>query len=108
VEDYGINIKPRITGISNPQMLNANKPDLIVYPNPSQGIFNIKINLLQGSEFKLDVVNSLGQAVIHKSLNTQAGSLNEQLDLSSLADGLYYLFAITPEGGIAQTRLIKQ
>jgi photosystem II stability/assembly factor-like uncharacterized protein len=108
VEDYGINIKPRITGISNPQMLSANKPDLIVYPNPSQGVFNIKINLLQGSEFKLDVVNSLGQVVIHKSLNTQAGSLNEQLDLSSLADGLYYLFAITPEGGIAQTRLIKQ
>ncbi|MCD6345958.1 MAG: T9SS type A sorting domain-containing protein, partial [Bacteroidales bacterium] len=108
VEDYGVNIKPHITSVDNLQIINANTPELVVYPNPSQGIFNISINSLNASKLRLNIVNSLGQVVIQKSISARAGDTTERLDLSMFENGLYYIFVITPEGHYTQARLIKQ
>lgn len=62
-----------------------------IYPNPSKGIFNIKIDGNTSDELKLEILNGNGQ--ILKSLNVNE-SFNEGkliLDLHELPKGLYFL-----------------
>jgi PKD repeat protein len=65
--------------------------NLLVYPNPTEGVFNITFKLLE-AKVKLWVVNPTGQVLINKELNVHFNSDNQyQLDLSSSPAGVYYL-----------------
>jgi uncharacterized repeat protein (TIGR03803 family) len=66
-------------GIANNSVNN-----LTVYPNPSTGLFYIESNILNG---KLIISNLLGVIVFEKD-KFQTG---ENIDLSRIAEGVYYL-----------------
>ena len=108
IEDYGINIKPRITGISNQEMITWNNPQILAYPNPNNGIFSMVITLQNPSDLSLDVVNSLGQVVHQRTIQGYTGTNTEKIDLSHLSEGMYYLFIKTAEGRFSQTRIMKK
>ncbi len=107
VEDYGINIKPRITSIENIATAR-NQVNLLVYPNPGTGSYQLEIPGRFNAQVELDVVNSLGQVVYRDQLqNTNPGEVRN-VDLSHLPDGLYYFFLRNESGSLAQKRVIKQ
>jgi hypothetical protein len=66
------------TTLNTDEFENAN---FVIYPNPSNGIFTIKTNDTKNLSWK--VYNNLGQTVSNGS------SFN--IDLSSLASGMYLL-----------------
>jgi hypothetical protein len=63
-----------------------------VYPNPSTGSFNVKMNVANGvnENITMEVVNTIGQVVYSVKPVVQNGYINEKIDLNSnLASGLY-------------------
>lgn len=63
---------------------------MTVYPNPSKGITTIKLDLESAKAVQLTVFNQTGQLVRTIDLGTTQ-HIQEQLNLSDLPDGLYYL-----------------
>jgi hypothetical protein len=89
--------KPVFTGIDDellPQLLN-NKP-VLVYPNPSGGLFNLAFELPRPSAVEVTIFNMLGHAVKKVSVeNAGAGINNVSVDLSAErgskpASGIYF------------------
>lgn len=63
-----------------------------VYPNPSQGLVNINLEMAQADLVNIEVINALGQVMHYQ--NKQALSQGEnqiQLQLNDLANGLYFI-----------------
>lgn len=72
--------------------------DVVVYPNPSEGVFNI-----QGQDIrKIEVFNAYGQVVVSKEIKNDC----LQIDLSPYANGVYMLRLITDKG-MAKKQIIK-
>ena len=90
-ESLGIEINPSITKETTTEILTKNRfatDELKVFPNPTQGLTNITIDLATEEEVVVTVVNQTGQLV----KQTQMGltqSINQQIDLSDLPNGMY-------------------
>jgi hypothetical protein len=65
---------------------------LNVFPNPSNGVFTVSLNASKGSHtLVLSVINTLGQVVATSNFSDVQASFSKQLDLSSLAKGVYFI-----------------
>ncbi|MFH1119468.1 MAG: S8 family serine peptidase [Bacteroidota bacterium] len=69
---------------------NADKADLNVYPNPSNGEITLTVGNLKG-EVDLSVISLLGNIVYHAQRLTANGTLSQKLDLSHLPSGIYVI-----------------
>ena len=80
--------------------LNDNEHDFVnIFPNPSNGIFNIEGNGLR----KIEVVNAFGQTVLLREVENNL----MQIDLGDKAAGVYLLRVIT-NNGITTKQLVKE
>jgi hypothetical protein len=64
-----------------------------VAPNPSKGTFILKgaTTNVTDEEVSVEVTNMLGQVIYRNSFLTQGGKLNQQIQLGSVANGMYIL-----------------
>ena len=61
-----------------------------LFPNPSNGLFNVSIDLINTEDFSISVINTLGQVI--KQLNyTNSNGGKSILDLSSNSNGVYFV-----------------
>lgn len=91
-----INI-PIVTSIKN----NSNISRLSIYPNPTNGILNIEMNVDNDNNTYLEIINLLGQNII-----TQKLSFGKQHKISlekNLPEGIYQLFLRNENAIIAST-----
>ncbi|WP_417368745.1 T9SS type A sorting domain-containing protein [Flavobacterium beibuense] len=72
-------------GVDVPEISNSK---ISVFPNPSQGIFNLQMDGYEGETFELTVYNTLGQTIIEKTLT---GENNYQIDLTGQNTGNYFV-----------------
>ena len=61
------------------------------YPNPTTGLMNVSIENSESATAKLVLVNTLGQIVWEKDIQMLAGKVNEEIDMTHLATGIYSL-----------------
>jgi len=73
---------PSTTGINS---INNNESELIVFPNPSNGIFTIQNSGTENP--KVEVYNYLGECIYQQICK----SANQQIDLSFHPNGIYFL-----------------
>jgi subtilisin-like proprotein convertase family protein len=78
--------------------------NILVYPNPSSGIFNVKLNSFIDSDIKISVYDILGREVLQNSFNT-ISDFNEEIDISNANTGTY-LMTISSERGKVTRRII--
>ena len=78
-----------------------------VYPNPSNGLFQVKVDNGQRGPITLRVTDALGRTVSHVALNKGGAPLQHALDLNKLSSGVYQLHLDMPEG-TAVVKLLKQ
>ncbi len=77
--------------------------NVVVYPNPSNGIFILNVNALyQNIEMKFTILNNLGE-IIYDHVAT--GGNQQQIDISDYAAGTYTLKIIS-ENGFATKKLV--
>ena len=63
---------------------------LLVYPSPSNGIFNIKYDNKAATKKSLRIITVKGQVVYSKSISLKKSG-TEQVDISSFAKGFYFV-----------------
>ncbi|PLX04804.1 MAG: hypothetical protein C0595_01790 [Marinilabiliales bacterium] len=84
-----------------------NTVDVKVYPNPSNGIFNLKINADKSSLVEIMVVSTNGRVVYKKSDVNLNGESNINIDLSTFAKGAYQLLIRNDKGMINKKLILK-
>ena len=62
--------------------------DLIIYPNPNNGSFNVQFTSDSGNEIKVNVHDMRGREIFNKSF-TNTGLFNESLQLNKAQAGIY-------------------
>jgi hypothetical protein len=88
-----------ITGISN----LASKVEWSVFPNPSQGLFQIYPIVPHGGDFvRMEVVNMAGEIILSKTLGNEDASFD--FDLSLQPRGIYFVQKI--EGIMRSSKII--
>jgi hypothetical protein len=65
--------------------------EILIYPNPSSGQFNILQNSDNESESMIKIYNLLGQIVLTKTFSTTNGLNNFKLDITNCSKGIYIL-----------------
>ena len=93
----GISFTTGIQTVSN--------PDLLVYPNPSNGEINILMGEFSG-KVELGVYDMSGRLLMRKELNTEPGSVYP-VNLGGLSRGIYNL-VMTNESGKVVRKIIIQ
>jgi hypothetical protein len=66
-----------------------------VTPNPSSGILNVTLATENPTALQLKVVDQLGKVVFELENNEPTNQHREQLDLTHLAKGVYFIQAIS-------------
>lgn len=98
VEDYCIILLEKVTST-----LDLGNKEMVAFPNPTN--HSIRIEDTESTQFTFDVslVNLVGE-VVFQSQNYRTG---EEIDLSNLSNGVYFLMVETEEG-IRKIRVVKQ
>ncbi|MBK8090236.1 MAG: T9SS type A sorting domain-containing protein [Chitinophagaceae bacterium] len=78
-----------ILKVSSERTANA----FVVYPNPVQNkVVTLQANNIAAGAYSVTIVNSNGQQVFAKTMNFQAGSVSQSIELpSSVKPGMYML-----------------
>jgi hypothetical protein len=64
---------------------------IAIYPNPSNGSTTLSIQLLEGQQVNLIILDLQGKIQFSETYSFNAGKNEMQLNLSTLADGVYFL-----------------
>ncbi len=64
---------------------------LDIYPNPNNGQFTVAFNLEMQDDYKVKIINAIGQSVYEESLSNFSGNYNKQLDITTYGKGVYQL-----------------
>lgn len=89
-EEEAEQIKTEV-GVDMPVVQNLSIERLNVFPNPSQGEFNLKFFLPNNAPTSIRIFNSNGQMIYSNDLGNFAGDFMERFDLTDNPAGTYYL-----------------
>ncbi|HEY4800115.1 MAG TPA: T9SS type A sorting domain-containing protein, partial [Bacteroidia bacterium] len=62
-----------------------------VYPNPSNGLFNVAFQTSQLDNYTVKVTNTIGQTVYEEKLTSFSGNYSNKIDISTFRKGIYLL-----------------
>lgn len=91
------------TGIAESTSLQ----DVKVYPNPTNGFFNITIKNANFNTILISIINMVGKEVFSALENNVTVDYSKQINLQNLAKGMYYV-KINTEGDVMIQKLIVQ
>ncbi len=105
--DYGNNMYVDNINLAqaNPTSIKTNATSDVsfeVYPNPTKGETNIKINAVTAGNANVVVVNTLGQVVYSKQIELTVGINTLQLDANNFANGLYTVSVESTNGSMVK------
>lgn len=98
-----------INAISNSKLKSSNDLEMSsvsFFPNPSNGEFNLKMDLPKTGALLVQVFDAQGSVVFEESRNNFTGVYTQTLDLSTFPDGTYYLQIIQNDKAYSK-KLIK-
>ena len=107
IDSTGIYILNQPIGVGV-QSVNSDLVDLNVYPNPTEGIFNLEISATKPKELEFVLLNSMGKTLMVKSHRIIKG--NNKIvfnEIESLAAGIYFL-KVKEGKSIFIKKIIKQ
>jgi hypothetical protein len=90
-----------------PELNDSYLKDFIVYPNPNNGILNIKFSVDSNINFSLSLINFIGQSVTLEKQDLFNGKYVNHFDLSKHAKGIY-LLEMKTENIVIKKKLILQ
>ena len=82
--------------------VNAAEDNMLVFPNPTNGKFTVKVDAGQAIGGELEIYNMLGE----KIYSATQKHIHSHVDFSAQSDGLYLVLIKTSERKISQKRLL--
>lgn len=88
--------------------LNENNSDVLVtlFPNPSNGIFTLKIDNLLSDNMRIDFMDINGRVISNMIIKEASQNFMQNFDLSNVADGTYFLKITTDHGSVTERIVI--
>ena len=80
--------------------------DLMVYPNPNNGNFNVKFKNTVTDKVELNIYDMSGRTIFNKNYTSQ-GDFNENIQLSAVQSGVYLMTIFDGERTQVQRIIIK-
>jgi hypothetical protein len=87
------------TGIAK---IGSSQMSVGMYPNPTNGLTNVKITAVSNASGKISVINTLGQIVLVKEVALNEGANTVQIDMKEYASGMYNVVINTGSGSIVK------
>jgi len=85
----------------------SNNVNLNVYPNPTSGLFTLNVNTTDVNELNIKVMNMHGQVVFAKNNFDNISNVNEQINLSNNAKGIYFVTVTSDKGIVTHKVVVK-
>ena len=95
------------TTSSGGRFAQTNNFSINVYPNPTNGLVNINIDVEQEDSYSIRLVDSFGKKVFEKNESLSRGEVKYQIDLTNYANGVYHLQIVNGEN-VRNERIIVQ
>jgi len=92
------------TGIGENDLANG----VVVYPNPNNGNFTLKINLNSSDVVDVKIYNTLNEVVYSKDKVETSRQFVQKINLNNYAKGLYYLQITGGETNIVKKIIIQK
>ncbi len=89
------------TRIAQPSLIN----DIHVYPNPTEQIINVSLNVQQAEKVNIEVINMLGQST-RKIVDNGVINQTYQFNMSDARQGVYFVKVQLLESGITRNRRV--
>lgn len=80
---------------------------LTLFPNPSSGLVKLSFEDFRNGEYRLELYDVLGRAILLQEFEIQSSGVTRQLDLTHLPKGAYTVH-LASEGGTAVRKLILE
>lgn len=93
-----------IIGLNNTASLS--KADFGIYPNPSNGLFKLQMNVEGSQKFQLKLQDIQGREIYREELNVNE-SIIKDYDFANLAKGVYFLNIQSGEESKTEKLIIK-
>lgn len=77
-----------ITSVGITEAVN-NPYGLLIYPNPNDGNFTISFNSSERANYKVEIVNSLGQLIFKEELKDFNGHYSKKMSVVEYGQGIY-------------------
>ncbi|MCX6245847.1 MAG: C10 family peptidase [Bacteroidetes bacterium] len=81
--------------------------DFSIFPNPTSGLLNVHFTMNEVQSVRIEVLSLKGELVYSQNYGSVSGSFDKQIDLSSLAKGVYIL-KMTSDQGITNNKIVVQ
>jgi PKD repeat protein len=80
---------------------------LQLFPNPTNGLVNLKFNSLRNQSYVVSITDATGRLVRSEVMTDYVGAYNNVFDLSENAKGMYF-FTIASERGTVNYKVVLQ
>lgn len=84
----------------------ANVENLMVYPNPNNGIFTVEFELDKTEAVAINIIDITGRVVLNREYPNVNGEFKEQFDLKNNLDAGFYVIDINVNGNRTQRKII--
>ncbi|HMZ87776.1 MAG TPA: GEVED domain-containing protein [Chitinophagales bacterium] len=108
--DYAFHVRSICTGLgmasdisyhyyfTTPARLGDENTNVVLFPNPNTGTFDIALNGYEGQQVNIQIVSALGQTVYNNTVNVNATGFTQNVNLNNAAAGMYYVNILTDKG----------
>ncbi len=69
----------------------SNNSGIMIFPNPNNGLFTLKLNITSDKFVNLSIYNSLNEIVLVENNIELVKNYSRKIDLSNLSNGIYYI-----------------
>ena len=95
----------RDNGVNTANVNNLTIKQLNVFPNPSNGLFNLQFDMPDRGDTKVLIYNNAGRQIYSYELSSFSGRFEDVVDISQNGAGSYYL-AITQNGKTMTKKIV--
>ena len=92
------------TATSHDLLVDGN---LSVFPNPTDGVFEITLDHLNGDSFTIEISNYLGQKIYSENVKNISGTYHKKFNLNKFQSGVYFVNMKT-EAGMLVKKIVKE
>jgi len=78
-----------------------------ISPNPTSGVFSVKINAAMAEGVDLKVFNNIGKVVYEQSDISIKDNYSLDIDLTNQPKGMYYVYVVTKENRYVKKVIIR-
>ncbi len=78
-----------------------------IYPNPSEGAFNLELSSSLGEDMEIRITNMMGQMVLEDEIESFSGSYRKRLEMGAYRSGVYLLQLITERATVNRCIILQ-